>query len=83
MMSTPSILKLHEIIVSSQAVAGSALQDPEALSRIGVDAVAGGAGALRIAGVDTLKLSKSRVNVPIVGLIKTERDNFEPRITAT
>lgn len=81
-MSAPSILKFHEIIVSSQAVAGSALRDPEALSRIGIDAIAGGASALRLAGVETLALAKPRVNVPIVALIKTERANFEPRITA-
>ena len=82
-MSKPSILKLQEIIVSSQAVAGSVLHDPEALTRIGIDAIAGGAGALRLAGVDTVKLTKSRVDVPIIGLIKTQRENYEPRITAT
>lgn len=81
-MSTPSLLSSQEIIVSSQAVAGSVLHDPEALTRIAMDAIAGGATALRLASADTVRLAKSRVNVPIIGLIKTERANFEPRITA-
>jgi len=82
MISTPSLLSSQEIIVSSQAVAGSVLHDPEALTRIAMDAIAGGATALRLASADTVRLAKSRVTVPIIGLIKTERANFEPRITA-
>ena len=82
MISTPSLLSSQEIIVSSQAVAGSVLHDPEALTRIAMDAIAGGATALRLASADTVRLASSRVSVPIIGLIKTERANFEPRITA-
>ena len=82
MISTPSLLSSQEIIVSSQAVAGSVLHDPEALTRIAIDAIAGGATALRLASADTVRLASSRVSVPIIGLIKTERANFDPRITA-
>jgi len=57
--------------------------DPEALTRIGLDAIAGGANALRLAGADTVAFASTRVDVPIIGLIKTNRVGYEPRITAT
>jgi len=83
MTSTSFKLNCCDIVVSSQALAGSPLMDPEALTRIGLDAIEGGAGALRLAGADTVKVARARVTVPIIGLIKTNRIGFEPRITAT
>lgn len=82
MIDSTTILKRHDVIVSSQAVAGSVLRDADALARIGLDAIAGGANALRLAGSDTVRLTRSKTDLPIVGLIKTERKDFEPRITA-
>jgi N-acylglucosamine-6-phosphate 2-epimerase len=83
MKSSYSKLKRCDIVVSSQAIAGSPLVDPEALTRIGLDAIAGGASALRLAGADTVAFASTRVDVPIIGLIKTNRVGYEPRITAT
>jgi len=81
MSNCSSILKCNDVIVSSQAVAGSILQDSDALMRIGLDAIAGGANALRLAGERTVELARSRTSLPIIGLIKTQRAEFQPRIT--
>ncbi len=81
MSNGSSFLKRHDVIVSSQAVTGSILQDPDALVRIGLDAIAGGANALRLAGAKTVELARPKTRLPIIGLIKTQRDEFEPRIT--
>ena len=83
MTLTSSKIKYRDIVVSSQAIAGSPLMDAEALTRIALDAIVGGAGALRLAGSDTVALASAQVNVPIIGLIKTNRDGYEPRITTT
>lgn len=81
MIDSTTILKHHNVIVSSQAVAGSVLRDVDTLARIGLDAIAGGANALRLEGSDTVRLTRSKTDLPIVGLIKTERKDFAPRIT--
>lgn len=83
MTLTSSKIKFRDIVVSSQAIAGSPLMDPEALTRIALDAIVGGAGAIRLAGADTVAFASKRVGVPIIGLIKTNRIGYEPRITAT
>ena len=79
------ILRLsHQgLIISSQAVAGSPLKDPNALVRMGIDALIGGASALRLAGAEVVALARTFTEAPIIGIIKTEREGFEPRITAT
>jgi len=81
MSKSSTILKRNDVIVSAQAVAGSVLQDSDALVRIGMDAIAGGASALRLAGANTVELARSKTKLPIIGLIKTQRDEFHPRIT--
>jgi len=81
MINSTTILKHHNVIVSSQAVVGSVLRDADALARIGLDAIAGGANALRLEGSDTVRLARSKTDLPIVGLIKTERKDFASRIT--
>ena len=83
MTLTSSRIKYHDIVVSSQAIVGSPLMDPEALTRIGLDAIVGGARALRLAGAETIAFASTRVSVPIIGLIKTNRVGYEPRITTT
>lgn len=83
MTLTSSKIKFHDIVVSSQAIAGSPLMDPEVLTRIALDAIIGGAGVLRLAGADTVAFASTRVDIPIIGLIKTNRDGYAPRITTT
>ena len=82
-MSRTLLLSQRGLIISSQAIAGSPLQDPNALVRMGIDSLIGGASALRLAGAEVVALARTFTEAPIIGIIKTERKGFEPRITAT
>ncbi len=71
------------LIVSVQAAAGSALDDPYVIAAMAAAAVEGGAAGVRIQGVANLQAVRERVGVPIVGLVKREYPGFEPYITPT
>ena len=71
------------LIVSVQAWAGSAIDDPHVLCAMAQAAVANGAAAVRMQGVANIRAARGRLDVPIVGLIKREYEGFEPYITPT
>lgn len=71
------------LIVSVQARLDSALRKPEILAAIAQEVVKGGATALRVQGIETIAAVAKVVDVPIIGLIKTERYGFDTYITAT
>ncbi len=71
------------LIVSAQAWRGSALDDPNIIAAMARAAQDGGAVAVRIEGEENLRATRSRVELPIVGLIKREYPGFEPYITPT
>ncbi|MGR4063828.1 MAG: N-acetylmannosamine-6-phosphate 2-epimerase [Vulcanimicrobiaceae bacterium] len=71
------------LIVSVQAPAGSALDDPHAIAAIARAAQDGGAVGVRIQGAANLQAVRRRVSVPVVGLIKREYAGFAPYITPT
>lgn len=71
------------LIVSVQARAGSALDDPHVLAAMARAAQDNGAAGVRIQGVANLEAVRRRVDVPIVGIIKREYEGFEPYITPT
>lgn len=71
------------LIVSVQAWRGSPLDDPHVIAAMARAAEAGGAVAVRVAGIDHLRAVRAQVSVPIVGLIKREYPGFEPYITPT
>ncbi len=71
------------LIVSVQAWRGSALDDSHVIAAMARAAEAGGAVAVRIAGIDHLRAVRARVSLPIVGLIKREYSGFETYITPT
>ena len=71
------------LIVSVQARAGSALDDPHVLAALARAAQDNGAAGVRIQGVRNLEAVRRRVDVPIVGIIKREYEDFEPYITPT
>ncbi len=75
--------RLRGLIVSVQAWPGSALDDPSIIAAMAVAAQAGGAVAVRIAGIDQISAVRARVSLPIIGLIKREYSGFEPYITPT
>lgn len=71
------------LIVSVQAWRGSALDDPRVIAAMSRASEESGAVAVRIEGAQNLAAVRSRVEVPIVGLIKREYRGFEPYITPT
>lgn len=71
------------LIVSVQAWRGSALDDPQIIAAMSRAAEESGAVAVRIEGVANLTAVRSRVEVPIVGLVKREYPGYEPYITPT
>lgn len=71
------------LIVSVQARAGSALDDPHVLASMARAAEENGAAGVRIQGVRNLEAVRKRVAIPIVGIIKREYEGFEPYITPT
>lgn len=71
------------LIVSVQARAGSALDDPHVLAAMARAAQDNGAAAVRIQGVRNLEAVRRRVTVPVIGIIKREYEGFEPYITPT
>jgi N-acylglucosamine-6-phosphate 2-epimerase len=69
------------LIVSVQAKAGSAIDDPNVLAAMALAASQNGAVAVRMQGVANLRAARARVRVPIVGIIKREYPGYEPYIT--
>ena len=80
-MDKALMLKSHGLIVSCQAVAGSPLKDARILAAVAAEVISGGASALRLAGPDCVALVRGQTKKPIIGLTKTEREGFGPRIT--
>ena len=65
------------LIVSSQAYPGEAMRHPETLVQIAEAAVVGGAAAIRLQGLDDIRLGAVRLDVPVIGLWKDgEADVF-------
>lgn len=71
------------LIVSVQARSGSALDDPFVLAALARAAQDAGARGVRIAGAANLRAVRSRVNVPIIGIVKRSHAGYAPYITAT
>jgi N-acylglucosamine-6-phosphate 2-epimerase len=72
-----------KLIVSVQARAGSALDDPGVLAAIAREAQDAGAAGLRMQGVANIAAARARTSVPMIGIVKRAYDGFEPYITAT
>lgn len=77
------MINAGSLIISVQARPDSALRKPEILAAIAQEVVKGGAQAVRVQGIETIAAVRKVVNVPIVGLIKTERYGFDAYISAT
>lgn len=58
------------IVVSCQAYPGEPLRFPEAMAAMAASAVIGGAGGVRAQGLEDLRLIRSTVDVPLIGLVK-------------
>lgn len=80
--------KLHndlkgELIVSCQAEANSPLHGPEFMTAMAMSAEQGGAGGIRAEGIEDLQAIKRNVDLPLIGIIKTQEYDTEIYITPT
>lgn len=73
----------RKLVVSCQAPNGSHLKKDDILIAIAKEVIAASAPALRIAGENCIREIRKLTDIPIIGLIKTERNGFDVRITCT
>lgn len=69
------------LIASCQPVDGGPMDRPEIVAAMAQAAVAGGAVGLRIEGIDNLRAVRPVVDVPIIGIVKTDLRDSPVRIT--
>lgn len=69
------------LIVSVQARAGSAIDDPYVLAAMALAAQRNGARGVRMQGAANLRAARARLEVPIIGIIKREYAGYAPYIT--
>ncbi|WP_296137304.1 N-acetylmannosamine-6-phosphate 2-epimerase [uncultured Tessaracoccus sp.] len=58
------------LIVSCQAYPGEPMRHPETMAQIAQAVVEGGASAVRLQGLDDIRLTRGLVDVPVIGLVK-------------
>lgn len=71
------------LIASCQPVDDGPMDRPDIVAAMAQAAIAGGAAGLRIEGVENLRAVRHVVDVPIIGIIKTDSDDTPVRITAS
>ena len=69
------------LIVSVQAKAGSAIDDPSVLAAMALAAEQNGALGVRMQGAENLRAARERLKLPMIGIIKREYPGYEPYIT--
>lgn len=69
------------LVASCQPVDDGPMDRPEIVAAMAQACVAGGALALRIEGVDNLKAVRPVVNVPVIGIVKSDLSDSPVRIT--
>ncbi|WP_108648994.1 N-acetylmannosamine-6-phosphate 2-epimerase [Dongshaea marina] len=81
-LSSPLLETLkHGLITSCQPIEQGPMDDPEIIGAMAQAAVAGGSRALRIEGVNNVRLVKELVSVPIIGIVKRDLPQSPVRIT--
>jgi N-acylglucosamine-6-phosphate 2-epimerase len=71
------------LIVSCQAEEGSAFYQMDCMVKFALDAVKGGAVALRVRGSEDISSIKKDISTPVIGLTKSEYPNGDVYITPT
>ena len=79
-MTMPCAALKDVLVVSCQAAPGDPLENVDALRRIALACLQGGAGGLRLNGADCIAAVRPDTNVPIIGLKKAYLDG-QLRIT--
>lgn len=76
-----TVLKLEGgLVVSCQASRGEPLCAPEHIAALSLSAIAGGARALRLEGVENIEALRSKTDLPLVGITKLEGLAYEERL---
>ncbi len=73
----------HKLIVSCQARVGWPMYGAEIMAAFAAAAKQGGAAGIRATGADNIRKIKERVDLPIIGINKQFRDNYNVYITPT
>lgn len=73
----------HKLIVSCQARVGWPMYGPEIMAAFAAAAKQGGAAGIRATGADNITKIKERVDLPIIGINKQFRDDYDVYITPT
>lgn len=71
------------LIVSCQAEGDSPFNSPEGVTMFAKAAVEGGAVGIRSEGIENIKMILKAVDVPVIGLIKSNFDDGSVRITGS
>jgi N-acetylmannosamine-6-phosphate 2-epimerase/N-acetylmannosamine kinase len=71
------------LIVSCQPVDDGPMDRPDIVAAMAKAAVAGGAGGLRIEGVENVAATRAVVDVPIIGIVKSDSSDTPVRITVS
>jgi N-acylglucosamine-6-phosphate 2-epimerase len=71
------------LVASCQPVDDGPMDHPHIVAAMAMAAVAGGATALRIEGIDNLRAVRPHVQVPIIGIVKADLADSPVRITVT
>lgn len=82
-MLNSTVLKQIEsgLVVSCQSLPGSAMDRTDIVVAMAQAAVAGGACALRVEGVDNVRAVTAVVTVPVIGIVKRDLTDSPVRIT--
>lgn len=70
-----------QLVASCQPVDDGPMDRPEMVAAMAQACIIGGAGGVRIEGVDNLKATRAVVNAPIIGLVKRDLQDSPIRIT--
>lgn len=73
----------NKLIVSCQARVGWPMYGAEIMAAFAAAACQGGAAGIRATGTENIRKIKERVNLPIIGINKQFRDDFDVYITPT
>ncbi len=71
------------LVVSCQPVDNGPMDNPKIVAAMAQAAVNGGAAGLRIEGIENLRAVRPLVDVPIIGIVKTDSDYTPVRITVS
>ena len=71
----------NKLIVSCQPIVNGPMDKPKIVASFAQAAIIGGAGTLRIEGIENVKTVRATTNLPIIGLVREEFPDSPVKIT--